>query len=193
MQIKYIATNPGSCFIEDDLQALLYSARQEPQNLLQYSGWCKYLKDTNGTCFQCNKIYSDSPNLLAAVSLEQTMVIQNQIRKVSAELKLDIPNVIDYVVISYYKQKAIYPQPRSYKFMPPYPGREPPYGPFSWKIDEGESMKDWNHPFNIEDRVREKQARLGYARHKSHGQEQQLEIQKKGHWQQPGRRHQWHC
>ena len=179
-RIKYVSTNPLTNLEEDDHQALLFSARQEPQNLSQYQRWCEYATAANGKFFQCYKRESDSPRLTSAVAKEQSMVVHHEIRKFRNKFNLNIPEAIDGVVISFYKQKAIYPVPQPFKYLPPYRGSEPPFGPFSWKIDEGESLKHYFHPLNEEDRVRHREA---YEKSRAKGaKDQQIECIRKGCW-----------
>ena len=129
---------------EADAQALLFSARQEPYNLEWLDKWIEYAGESH---WCCKKRLSDAPELKAAVSREQALVVCHQIRSKEMKFNLRIPEAMTKIIITYYTQPAIYPTPRWMKYQPP---RRPPYK-LSWKIHDKESYKDPNHAFNVGD------------------------------------------
>ena len=181
-------TNQATELVEADHQALYFTARQDQHNLQQVNEWIRYAQHGEGKFWSCRKRTSDSPALIAAVNHEQAVVVNNQIKIASIKFNLHIPLVLNNVVIQYYTQKAIYPVPRRIKEMPPWKGKKPPFGPFSWKIDEGESLKDVMHPLNVEDRARAKRKsdELG-------GWVKEYEVVRNGHFERKIHRHRWYC
>ena len=191
--IIYSQANPLTDLQQADYQALYFSARQEEHNLSQYLAWCKFITASQGKYFQCSKRLSDSPGLTSAVAEEQAMVVQHQIRYASDTFKLLIPKTIDHIVICYYKQKAIYPVPirinGPISWTRATNRRTQIYGPLSWKIDDGESMKDIAHPLNQKDRARYEEAMtVSEPEHIM-----QTTIIKEGQWKSRIHWHKWHC
>ena len=129
---------------EADKQSLYFSARQEPYNIPWVAKWIKY---AGRESFNCQKKLSDSPELKAAVSREQALVVYHQIRTEEMKFNLRIPEAMTKIIITYYTQPAIYPTPRWIKYRPPTAGHTS--YELSWKIHDKESYKDLNHASNV--------------------------------------------
>ena len=176
--------NPRTRLEKEDMQSLFYSARQDPYNVKRYDEWYNYIVEMRWRCF---KTLSDSPQLKDAVSKDQELVVFNQIRFDEQQLKLNVPNMVQRIVILFYAAPAIYPCPNRGKHIPPWQD----ILELSWRIDEGESFKDWNHPLNKLDRENTQK------RYKVFEQT----LDRRDYWQKvqhgqfvhPRKRHPWHC
>ena len=156
-KLKPVYTNPHSNLRRGDLQALWFSARQDPYNLEQYQLWIDYaFEHFPPYCYKAN---SDAPSLMQAVSNEQKMVIDFKIRTYSNELSLAIPKAINYVVYQFYIQPAIYPVPHKNMYLSAYSGPTLPVNEPSWRIHPEESLADPEHPANIQDKINYETAR----------------------------------
>ena len=144
MKIKWKHANPLTKLVDADKQSLYFSARQDPYNLERYESWIQYaLKDWK----YCWKLKSDAPSLMEAVAKEQKMVVYNQMRRYNETLSINVPIAINFVVLQFYKQPAIYPSPQYAKHLPPWD-----YPELSWRIHPEESKANRDHPLNKQDK-----------------------------------------
>ena len=139
-----------------DRQSLYYSARQNPLNLANYHKWVGFEEESFGYPGNFCKAISDAPSLIKAVEHDQKMVVNYTIRKYSDKFKFLVPTAINGVVFLFYIQPAIYPVPlecdpiyfnkydRLFMYNEPIP---------CWTIHPEESLADFHHPLNVQDRL----------------------------------------
>lgn len=132
-----------------DEQSLFFSAKQEPYNMAQLAKWLDYASLKPSALY---KKLSDSPGLIEAVFKDQEKVVFYRIREEKEiKSKVYVPLAIKQIIVSFYAQPAIIPC--IFPIIPRTIGPSWIYE-LRWRIHDGESMKDENHPFRELDQKR---------------------------------------